>query len=139
MHFSFQHPTGFRESNYDVVDALADADFAIVDADSSPAVKGVLQSGRVAQAVFVGGRAPVGAASHLPRPIDPRRILQTLDELTTRPPPMLPTPEVVELPTLDDVVALFDTEPGAAPAPSAPASRDALHNAAKAAARTAAR
>ena len=58
MHFSFQHPPEFQESTYDVVDALSEADFAVVDADSQPAVKGVVQSGRVAQSVFVGAAAP---------------------------------------------------------------------------------
>ena len=37
MHFSFQHPDA-GEPHYDVVDTLAEADFAIVDADSTPAV-----------------------------------------------------------------------------------------------------
>jgi CheY-like chemotaxis protein len=141
MHFSFQHPPEFQESSYDVVDALSEADFAVVDADSQPAVKGVVQSGRVAQSVFVGATAPDGAASHLQRPIDPRRILRTLERLTTRRPGgapafKLPVPEVRELPTLEDVV----TMPSAPPAePSEPASPDALRRAAKAAARAAAR
>ena len=60
MHFSFQHPPD-GETGYDVVDALLDADFAVVDADSSPAVKGVVLTGRVAKAVFVGAMAPPGA------------------------------------------------------------------------------
>ena len=141
MHFSFQHPPEFQESTYDVVDALADADFAVVDADSQPAVKGVVQSGRVAQSVFVGAAAPDGAASHLPRPIDPRRILRTLERLTARragttPTIGLPVPDVHELPTLDDVVEPPATQPAA---PSEPASPAALRRAAKAAARAAAR
>jgi CheY-like chemotaxis protein len=141
MHFSFQHPPEFQESTYDVVDALADADFAVVDADSQPAVKGVVQSGRVAQSVFVGSTAPDGAASHLPRPIDPRRILRTLDRLTSRRPGAapaigLPVPEVREVPTLDDVVEI---QPAEAAPPSEPASPAALRRAAKTAARAAAR
>jgi ActR/RegA family two-component response regulator len=106
MHFSFQHPTGFHESEYDVVGALSEADFAIVDADSKPAVKGVLQSGRVAQSVFVGTEAPVGAASHLHRPIDPTRILRTLDELTARQGMPTEPGSLRELPTLNDIVPL---------------------------------
>ncbi len=150
MHFSFQHPADFQESTYDVVDVLADADFAVVDADSPPAVKGVVQSGRVAQSVFVGDSAPDGAAWHLPRPIDPRRILRTLDEITARraraarhgapasTPAELPDPIVRELPTLDEVVLLPEPTPLDAPSP-APASNATLHRAAKAAARAAAR
>ena len=106
MHFSFQHPTGFHESEYDVVGALSEADFAIVDADSKPAVKGVLQSGRVAQSVFVGTEAPAGAASHLHRPIDPTRILRTLDELTARQGMPTHPGSLRDLPMLNDIVPL---------------------------------
>jgi CheY-like chemotaxis protein len=107
MHFSFQHPTGFHESEYDVVGALSEADFAVVDADSKPAVKGVLQSGRVAHSVFVGTEAPAGAASHLHRPIDPTRILRTLDALTARQGmPTQPVPLRDDLPMLNDIVPL---------------------------------
>jgi CheY-like chemotaxis protein len=76
-----------------VVDALIDADFAVVDADSSPAVKGVVLTGRVAKAVFVGAVAPPGATALLPRPIDPPRILRALAELAAlhaAPPPSSP-------------------------------------------------
>jgi CheY-like chemotaxis protein len=144
MHFSFLHPDGPRAAAYDLVDSLADADFAVVDADSQPAVKGVVQSGRVARAVFVGMHAPPGAASHLPRPIDPTRILRTLDELTTRlastasvsrhrPPPL------ADLPTLSDVVTLPQApiEAAAVVPPAPPAA--APHSATKAAARAKAR
>ncbi|MES2990723.1 MAG: response regulator [Pseudomonadota bacterium] len=160
MQFSFLHPDEFHESTYDLVDALSDADFAVVDADSQPAVKGVVLSGRVGQAVFVGGDAPEGAASHLPRPIDPRRILRTLDQLTarragaTRRAEELADPIVSELPVLEDEVVDLLLEPPSEPlptptAPSEPepeaeaesdaASNAALRSAARAAARAAAR
>ncbi len=158
MQFSFLHPDEFHESTYDLVDALSDADFAVVDADSQPAVKGVVLSGRVGQAVFVGGDAPAGAASHLPRPIDPRRILRTLDQLTARRAGAarraeeLPDPIVSELPVLEDEVLDLLLEPPAEPGPApavtpepAPepepeaASNAALRSAARAAARAAAR
>ena len=141
MHFSFQHPSGFHESTYDVVDALSDADFAVVDSDSKPAVKGVVQSGRVAQAVFVGTDAPIGAARHLRRPIDPTRILRTLDELTTRPAGVdVPTrPGVLrDLPTLMDIVALPQA-PIEAAAVMPPTAGSPSQGAAKAAARAKAR
>lgn len=143
MHFSFQHPSRFHESTYDIVDALSDADFAVVDADSKPAVRGVVQSGRVAQAVFVGNEAPEGAARHLQRPIDPTRILRTLDELTTwrqatGDEPTRPSP-LQELPTLRDIVARphAPIEAAAVIPPSPGVS--APHAAAKAAARVRAR
>src|ERR1700716_440117 len=84
MHFSFQHRGAVHESEYDIVDALSKADFSVVDADSELAVKTVVLSGRTDRAVFVGARAPEGAAWHLQRPIDPNGILRLLDELTTR-------------------------------------------------------
>lgn len=158
MQFSFLHPDEFHESTYDLVDALSDADFAVVDADSQPAVKGVVLSGRVGQAVFVGGDAPEGAASHLPRPIDPRRILRTLDQLTARRAGAarraeeLPDPIVSELPVLEDEVLDLLLEPPAEPGPAPAvtpepepepepeaASNAALRSAARAAARAAAR
>jgi len=109
IHFSFQHPTGFHDSEYDVVDSLLDADFAVVDADSTPAVRGVMQSGRMAQSVFVGTAAPYGAAWHLRRPIDPTRILRTLDALTAYKNQGAATTQpgaLHDLPTLHDIVAL---------------------------------
>ena len=144
MHFSLQHPNRFQESEFDLVDALADADFAVVDADSQPAVRGVVQSGRVAQAVFVGNVAPAGAARHLHRPIDPVRILRTLDELTTRHapnhPPTRPDPQA-ELPTLHDIVARPQAPIEAAavvpPLPGVPAQPAAAKAAARARARRA--
>lgn len=142
MHFSFLHPSGFHESDYDVVDGLAEADFAIVDADSKPAVKGVVQSGRVAQAVFVGKEAPAGAVWHLRRPIDPTRILHTLDELTTRHGPAdEPTRPVGrrDLPTLHDIVSLPQAPIEAAAVMMPPAPATAPPGAAKAAARAKAR
>jgi len=141
MHFSFQHPTGFHESTYDVVDSLSDADFAVVDADSKPAVKGVVQSGRVGRAVFVGNEAPAGAAGHLHRPIDPIRILRELDALTTHPAPDEAATQpgaLRDLPTLHDIVRLPQAPiEAAAVIPPAPATRP--HSAAKAAARARAR
>jgi ActR/RegA family two-component response regulator len=163
MQFSFAHPAAFGESGFDVVDALADADFAVVDADSAPAVDGVMQAGRVGQSVFVGADAPVGAASHLPRPIDTNRILRTLDELTghkrkdkaKEARPKLGAPSMWDLPTLDDVVATelptYDPEAITEPMPLAPEATIAppyeppapspaeLQSAAKTAARAAAR
>jgi CheY-like chemotaxis protein len=119
MHFSFQHPPE-GETGYDVVDALIDADFAVVDADSSPAVKGVVLTGRVAKSVFVGAVAPPGATSHVPRPIDPTRILRALAELAewhAAPPPS--TPLAITLVEVEPDVPPFapSSEPAAAAAP----------------------
>jgi CheY-like chemotaxis protein len=123
MHFSFQHPASPEETEYQVVDALAEADFAVVDADSKPAVKGVVLSRRVAHAVFVGAVAPPGVNLHLTRPIDPtriRRLLDTLVEHFPETPVRLEPPADLQLPTLDDVVPTLDAfEPPLAQTPSA--------------------
>ncbi len=155
MHFSFQHPDA-GELGYEVVDAIADADFAIVDADSKPAVKGVVLSGRVAQAVFVGSGAPPGAAAVVPRPIDLSRITRALAELAARHGPPLEGPLsqgfddpdeiiVVDPPVLMDEVPLPPpreppaTVPPPEPKPISPevAERHARKAAARAAARRA--
>ena len=155
MHFSFQHPDA-GELGYEVVDALADADFAVVDTASKPAVKGVVLCGRVAHAVFVGAGAPPGAAAVVPRPIDLSRITRALAELAGRhgPPSEGPLSEgfddpdeiiIAEPPVLMDAVVLPPAQepPAAAPAPApAPAIESpelAERHAKKAAARAAVR
>lgn len=82
LRFSIEHTATLGGVGYDVVEALAHADFAVVDADSKPAVKDVVQSGRLPHAVFVGTAAPAGARLHLARPIDPTRIRRLLDQLS---------------------------------------------------------
>lgn len=142
IHFSFQHPPGFHDSEYDVVDSLLDADFAVVDADSTPAVRGVMQSGRMAQSVFVGTAAPYGAAWHLRRPIDPTRILRTLDALTAYKNQGAATTQpsaLHDLPTLHDIVALPQAAIEAAAVVPPAASSQPPPSAAKAAARAKAR
>lgn len=85
MHFAFQHAdaseTGSEAISYEVVDDLDDADFAVVDADSKPAVRGIVLAGRVAQAIFIGTSAPPDAPARLPRPVDPPRVLKAMTEL----------------------------------------------------------
>ena len=122
MHFSFQHPAD-GEAGYDVVDAIGEADFTVVDSDSKPAVKGIVLSGRVGKSVFVGVLAPPGAGVIVPRPIDPARILRALADLAARhasPPPGEPIVRYLDdedLITLTDPPLLTDavplaTEPG---------------------------
>jgi CheY-like chemotaxis protein len=107
LHFSLQTPSSDDMTRYEVVDDLSDADYAVVDADSSPAVMNVVASGRLPHTVFVGLSAPWGAGAHLARPIDPTRIRRMLDELTARSAAprarSVPPPDSV-LPTLDDEV-----------------------------------
>ena len=87
MHFAFQHAdaseTGSEGIGYEVVDDLDDADFAVVDADSKPAVRGIVLAGRVAQSIFIGTSAPPDAPARLPRPVDPPRVLKAMTELAS--------------------------------------------------------
>ena len=134
LRFSIEHAAALGGAGYDVVDALAQADFVVVDADSKPAVKGVVLSGRMPQAVFVGAVVPPGAALHLPRPIDPTRIRRLLDQLCAqRATPQTRTKAPVEraLPTLDDVVAAPIMAVTAAASSAAPqrAAKDAARGA----------
>jgi CheY-like chemotaxis protein len=125
MHFSFQHPDADM-IGFEVVDDLADADFAIVDADSKPAVREVVRAARVADSVFVGSAAPPGAAALVPRPIDTARILRALVDMVAfhaAPPHDEPLwqgfddPDeiiIVEPPLLlDEVTLSLDTVPAA--------------------------
>jgi CheY-like chemotaxis protein len=145
MQFSFEHPAAGAQG-YQVVDSLAEAHFIVVDGESPSAVKGVVLSGRVNDAVFVGAGALSGAAAHLPRPIDPTRILRALDEMTPRElaprePPASATapaddmPPLVlrELPVVDEEV----TAPPTRRAAATPQSRLAAKAAARAAVRRA--
>jgi CheY-like chemotaxis protein len=161
MHFSFQHPDD-TEIGYEVVNSLAEADFAVVDADSKLAIESVALSGHISTAVFVGSTAPPGAAALVPRPIDLSRIMRALAELSGQHAPPLdvllpdgyddPDETIIfEPPVLTDAVQVPPPRepPAAAPEPEpapAPESEpepiepavDARH-AKKAAARAAAR
>ncbi len=104
MRFSFEHPPESTGPGYEIVDAVIDADFAVVDADSKPAVKGIVLAGYANRAVFIGSSAPAGAAAHIARPIDTNRILRALYELVPRGqaagrrPPPAPVPDPARTP-----------------------------------------
>jgi two-component system, cell cycle response regulator len=61
--------------------SLAESDFVIADADHPASLNAVNDAHRVQDTIFIGARAPTGAAAGLPRPIDPKRILRELDLL----------------------------------------------------------
>jgi CheY-like chemotaxis protein len=159
MYFSFENADA-DDGGYDVVSAMADADFAVVDADSKSAVQDVVLMGRAADSVFVGSLAPPGAGAVVPRPIDLPRILRALAELTEHRagttsgalPPLGPLdfadPDeiiFVDPPLLTDAVQLSagavapDAAPASAPSPPSTPPDVAARKAKKAAARAAAR
>ena len=78
------HESGAREPTYEFVDTLADADLVIADGEMEGVVDSVLNHGRMQTTAFVGLSAPHGAIAHVVRPIDPERILSSLDELLAR-------------------------------------------------------
>jgi CheY-like chemotaxis protein len=110
---------------YRLVPTLDDGDFVLADADHGPSVQLVLATERMADALFIGGRAPPpGSAAWMTRPIDPLHVIRELDALVaasgreaTAPalpvvtPPPLPAPQSRDLPR-----ALFQPPPPAAPA-----------------------
>lgn len=61
--------------------SATESDFVIADADSPAALNAVNDAHRLADTIFIGAHAPAGAAAHLPRPIEPNRILRELDLL----------------------------------------------------------
>lgn len=70
-----------RETLFEAGASLADCAFCVVDADRPAAVEAVRAARRQSASIYVGGKAPDGAAAHLPRPIDPRRVAHALDTL----------------------------------------------------------
>jgi CheY-like chemotaxis protein len=73
-----------RSPAYEQVEAMADAQFLIVDADQPDAVAAATSAGRLADSVFIGDQAPAATASCLARPIDPLKVLRELDALVAR-------------------------------------------------------
>jgi CheY-like chemotaxis protein len=63
---------------------LPAAELIVADADHATAVAQLLAAGRVADTVFIGARAPEGAAARLPRPIDALQVLRTIETLAAR-------------------------------------------------------
>ena len=70
-----------RVPRYEQVQETDDADLVVADADDALSERLVLDGGRLPDAVFVGRRAPAGAAAWLPRPLDPSQVLRSLDIL----------------------------------------------------------
>lgn len=69
-------------------EALPTCNLAVVDADHEAAVVQVLHQKRLASVVMVGSTRIPGAGAQLPRPIHVPSLLQALDALVARAPPM---------------------------------------------------
>ncbi len=78
LDFCFRHAAQ-RSPGYALVATPRDADVLVADGDSAAAVAAA--AGFDPVVLFIGRTAPAGARWHLPRPIDPVRLLRRLDEL----------------------------------------------------------
>jgi CheY-like chemotaxis protein len=74
---------GLRAPRYEITHVLDNARVLIADAEHRPSVDLVVVTERLDRTVFVGGTPPAGAYAHIPRPIDPARLLRELDILVS--------------------------------------------------------
>lgn len=102
-------------------DDLPACNLAVVDADHEAAIVQVLHQKRLASAVMVGSAMHPGAGAQLSRPIHVPSLLQALDELVARAPPMSAEVQRVQE-MLAGVIARRAAGEAAAPAtPATPA------------------
>ena len=67
--------------DYELCETIEEADLIVADADSAGVIERIVQAARTPHVVFVGKTDVPGAANHVPRPIDPARVLRCLDEM----------------------------------------------------------
>lgn len=79
---SFFRLAGRHGGSHEPVEHIGDAQFII--ADAAAALAPLHQADRLADTVFVGTHAPVGAAACLPRPIDALALMREIDALAAR-------------------------------------------------------
>ena len=126
------HEAEEREPGYEFVETLVDADLIVADGDSEDVADSIRRHGLMGITAFVGLIPPPGAAAHVPRPIDPARILESLGDLAAR---KMVAPATTANPAIDAGRAPGNRR---AAEPGAVAARDA-ESAAKSKARKAAR
>ena len=68
----------------ELVTQLPTAQLVVADADHAAAVAQLVAAGRLGDTVFIGQRAPEGAAARLPRPIDALQVLREIEALAAR-------------------------------------------------------
>jgi len=67
--------------DYELCDSIEEADLIVADSDSAGVIDRIVHAARTPHVVFVGRTDVPGAVSHVPRPIDPARVLRCLDEM----------------------------------------------------------
>lgn len=117
--FCLKHAAA-REPAYVQVDRLADSDFIVADASQEVLATSTTRGPRMRDTLFVGPHAPLGARSHVERPIDPEGILRALDDMAaardapadSQPEPQREKPDIVlPMPARDSdfpVLGTFD-------------------------------
>jgi CheY-like chemotaxis protein len=68
----------------ELVTRLPAAQLIVANADHATATAQLLAAGRLADTIFVGSRAPAGAAARLPRPINALQLLREIETVATR-------------------------------------------------------
>jgi CheY-like chemotaxis protein len=68
----------------ELVPDIVSAELIVADADHPGAVDALLVAARVADTVFIGERAPMGAAARMSRPIDALHVLREIEGLARR-------------------------------------------------------
>jgi CheY-like chemotaxis protein len=111
---------GRRTPHYELTHVLDDARCVIADAEHQPSVELVLVTDRLERTVFVGGTPPAGAHAHVPRPLDPARLLRELDRIVSG--AAQPLPALIER---AQAVLPPPPRPAPAAAPAPPAPRPA--------------
>ncbi|MFT3954352.1 MAG: response regulator [Piscinibacter sp.] len=121
---SFFRLAAQRSPAFHQVDEAGMADFLIADADHAGSVAAVRRGQRLDDTVFIGAKAPSGAAAWLPRPIDPVHVLRELEGLVEirltapEPPSAMMDLDPMEIDTLRGGLDDLRREPTPAPVPA---------------------
>ena len=121
--FCLKH-AGARVPGYAQAPSIDECDLIVADASHTAPGGGITRGERMRDTLFVGDKAPPGAAAHLPRPLDPERILRALDRMVLQriaphrpaeaPDAVLPVePREPDFPVLDTRDIVEDTTPAA--------------------------
>lgn len=69
--------------DYVLCEGLKEADLIVADSDAPGAIDQIVHAARTPHVVFVGKTDVPGAVYRVPRPIDPARVLRSLDEMAS--------------------------------------------------------
>jgi len=81
--FCFRH-AALRAPAYEQVELIADSDFIVANATQRPIEGSQTRGERLRDTLFIGDSPPPGASMHIARPLDPERILRSLDKMAAQ-------------------------------------------------------